>query len=575
MAEKRNVRVLGRSVCGIVLAVVGVAMTAAPALAQVLPGKADPGRVFEQLPSRPRTGPAETPLTIPEAQPESPPPGAENLRFHLSGIILEGNAALPTAELEALYAGVLDTDVSLADLYGIAARITAAYRAAGYIISQALIPAQRIEGGRATIRIVEGFIDQVTVDGEDPSGRILAMGRRIAATQPLTAAMLERYVLLIQDMAGVSVRSVLAPSPSVMGAADLTLIVTRDPVDGYVAVDNRGSGNLGPLQITTGLQLNNPLGLDGKAGLILFTAPVGEEFYFIQGNVVQPIGSDGLALNVSASLSRTHPGGDLAIFDNDGKSVSFDVGFDDPVVRSRALSVYLSFGFGWRDTKSDFFVSTAPTRIYDDHLRTLNAGLRLLATDDLGGRNALALKLERGLDAFGASDAGRLDLSRANGEPAFTTIGGDLSRHQPLGEDFSLVATARFQYAFDPLLAASEIGFGGSSFGSGFAPSEITGDAGLGGRLEAVWHWALSEEAIGAPVYGQSYGFMEGGMIWQRSSPATERRHDSLASTGVGARAQLDPGFSGGWELAFPIDRPAATAKPDSARLFFQLGASF
>ncbi|MCF4165507.1 hypothetical protein L2U69_07625 [Zavarzinia compransoris] len=562
----------GLAACPVIA--IGAALAAGPAKGQVLPGKADPGRVFEQVPPPPAE-PATAPLVVPETRPEVPPEGAEELRFRLVGITLEGNAALATADLRALYTDALGTEVSLADLYAIAARITAAYRAEGYILSQALIPAQRIEGGQATIRVVEGFVDRVIVDGDDPSGRIAAMGGLIAATRPLTAAALERHLLLIQDLSGVSVRSVLAPSATVLGAADLTLVVTRNPVEGFFSVDNRGSDTLGPFQIAVGLQINDPIGLDGEAGLTLFMTPADDELYFIRGRIHQPIGHDGLSLNLGASVNWTHPGADLAPFDNDGRSVALDFGLDYPLVRSRALSLNLSLGLDWRDTWSDFFVSTARTRVYDDHLRILRAGMRLVAVDGLGGRDTLSLKLEQGLDAFGASKAGALDLSRANGKPAFTVIGGDLHRTQPLTEDLALVTRARFQYAFDPLLASAEIGFGGNRFGSAFEPSEITGDSGLGGRLEAMWLWALDADEIDATVYGQTYGFVEGGAIWQRSSPATERRRDSLSSTGLGTRAQLDIGLFGGWEVAFPLHHPAASAEPGSARLFFQLGASF
>lgn len=548
--------------------------TAGPAAAQELPPDADPGRIRERLQAPPPV--RETaPLSLPEAGPEAPPAGAEAMRFHLTGLTLTGNQAIATDQLAPLYAETLGTEVSLADLYGIAAKITAAYRARGFILSQALIPAQRIDGGRATIRVVEGFVDQVTVEGEDPSGRIAAMAGEIAAIRPVTAEVLERYLLLIQDLAGVSARAVLAPSPTVGGAADLTLVVTRDSLQGSLSINNRGSRSLGPYQLTAAMQFNNLSWQDGRAGLTWFTAPAGDELYYAAVSLDQPLGHDGLTLNLSTAYSWTHPGGDLKRFDNDGQSKAIDIGLDFPLVRSRRLSLYVSLGATWRDSRSDFFVSTTPTAIYDDHLRVLRPGLRLQMRDDLGGNNTLAASLSQGFGVFGASGRGDTNLSRANGDPRFTSLSVQAGRTQSLGGNFALVARTSAQYSLDPLLASEEIGFGGTSFGSAFAPSAVTGDSGIGGRLEAAWSWNLPPPAPGFGLFGQSYGFFEGGRIWQRDPPPKERRHDALSAAGIGTRTQLDIGLTGGWELAFPLDHPADTAKPNSARLFFQLGASF
>ncbi|PWR24135.1 ShlB/FhaC/HecB family hemolysin secretion/activation protein [Zavarzinia aquatilis] len=551
-------------------------MLPAAAGAQTLPSGAAPDRIEDRIRLPPVVTPPAEPIDIPEVTPQAAPTGAEAVTFTLKAVDLVGNSAIAGETLLPFFAPYLDQEVSLATLYEIAAAITAAYRDAGYVLSQAVVPAQRITDGRVRLQVFEGYVDKVTIQGEDPSGRIAAMAAEIAASRPLSSTVLERYLLLLQDIAGLSVRAILTASPDVPGAADLTLVPARDELQGYVSIDNRGTPSLGPYQATTALTMNDLFGWDGRATVTLFTAPIDDELLYFLGRVEQPLWHDGMVVSLAASYSRTRPGAALEPFDNEGEAKSFDFGLDQAIIRSRGLSLAAGIEFNWRDSTADFFARTSPVNLYDDHLRVLRANLDLNFVDGWSGTDDLSLTLSQGLGVAGASDRGDTNLSRANGDPRFTSLKGEFGRVQPLGAVFALSFRGAFQFAFDPLLASEEIGFGATSFGSAFESSSISGDSGLGLRLEAIWYWTLPpEDAGGLQVQGQSYGFADGGLIWQRDSGARERGHDSLSSVGLGSRLQLQPGLFGGWELAFPVVNPADTPKPDSGRLFFQLGASF
>lgn len=546
------------------------------ALAQSLPPQADPGRVQERIVPPPVAPGSDQGVEIPAVTAEPAPAGAEQIRFILSELVLSGNSALGAEVLGPLYQPYIGQEVSLATLYEIAAAITNAYRTRGFILSQALVPAQRIVEGRVAIVIVEGRIDRVNVQGDDSSGRIAAIAQQIADEAPLTGASMERYLLLIQDLSGVKARAVLSPSQEVQGAADLTLVLERDPVEGFVSIDNRGSATTGPYQATVGASLNNALGEDERLSLVVLTAPIDDELYYGQVKLEQPIGIEGTTLSLSIAKSLTTPGAGLGAFENEGDSISYDVAVSHPLIRSRALTLNGEASLSWRDATSDFFTKTSPTRIYDDHLRVLRLGLSVETQDDLGGRTSAGVTLSQGLNVAGASEAGDSRLSRGNGDPQFTSIAGRFSHSLPFGSEFALKASGQVQYAFDPLLASEEIGFGGTSSGSAFSSSVISGDSGIGGRLELIWFWALPPDAdFNLLVQGQTYTFIDGGAIWQMARPTGERAHDGLSSTGLGTRFQLEDKVYGGWEVAFPIDNPADEPKPNSARLFFQLGASF
>ena len=131
--------------------------------------------------------------------------------------------AVPAAELAPIWAELVGQPVTLATLDEIAARIGAAYRARGYVLSQAVLPAQTIEDGVVRVQVVEGFVDRVASRAAPPNqqrgaARLFAPVR---ADRPLRLPTLERSVLLARDTFGGTVETVLEPSPDTFAAADL------------------------------------------------------------------------------------------------------------------------------------------------------------------------------------------------------------------------------------------------------------------------------------------------------------------------------------------------------------------
>lgn len=164
----------------VVLLLAFVVPAAAQAPTFQLPGPADPGQIerrFEE-PLRPRVEPE---LKLPAAQPGVAPEGAESVRFFLAGIVFDGVTVYGDDELLRLYDQQLGKEISLADVFDIAARVTAKYRADGYVLSRAVVPAQTIRGGIVRLVVVEGFIDRIIIERDD-----LGTLRRLASQRGIT-----------------------------------------------------------------------------------------------------------------------------------------------------------------------------------------------------------------------------------------------------------------------------------------------------------------------------------------------------------------------------------------------------
>src|SRR5690606_20262503 len=118
---------------------------------------------------------------------------------------VEGNTAFSDEELKFAYEDLLGKEISLLDAQGAVERITELYRSNQYILSQAVLPSQSVNNGVLTIRVVEGFIANVVIQGDVKDG---GAGRKIAESyaegltskHPVKLSDMERYLLLMDDL---------------------------------------------------------------------------------------------------------------------------------------------------------------------------------------------------------------------------------------------------------------------------------------------------------------------------------------------------------------------------------------
>lgn len=551
----------------------------APARAQQDAGSVSPGQVEKQFHRVPVPGFPSGDF-VPGQRELEAPSGAESVRFTLSGIRFDGATVFGSAELEALAGDYLDHEISLADLYALANRVTAAYRNAGYILSQAVVPAQEIGEDRvATIRIVEGFISDVSVQGVEGPARekIESYVDNVLADRPLTAAVLERYMLLVNDLTGVEGRAVLAPSPTVQGAAELRVVAARDTLTGYAGATNRGSEFQGPWQGVGQVETDDTLG--GYGSFRAFGVTTGnDELQHITLARSQFVGDEGAMVSGTLSHTATRPGGALAPFEIKTDSDNLDLAGTYPFIRGRTrnLTARTQFslyrGSSRRLDVPDSGVGDLVPRKTEDRIRSLRVGLTYDWVDGYRGVNLVDAELSRGLDILGASDSPSPNRSRPDGETEYTKLTVYAARVQEIAGPWSVLGSVYGQYAGEPLLSAEQCGAGGPNYGRGYDQSEIVGDSCLMGLLELRY---TREPAVSWLDSYVGYLFVDGGRVYRRAAAAGESDSDERKSWGGGVRFRAARRLSGFLEVAVPTDEPVAATMSDSARVFFALTAEF
>ena len=565
-------RIAGLTANGCCLTVVGMlfcVVDVAAASAQTPGDTADPGQIRRRIEeTRPKpVEPQPRPVVVPEEA--APAAGAiAKPSFVLSAVVFEGNTVFAPGDLALLYEDFLARAITLTEVQEIAQRITKKYQDAGYVFSRAIVPPQGVQGGVLVVRVIEGYVARVRFDGAPGHEDILApYAEKITAVRPITLAALERYLLLINDLAGFSVRNSAVQRMDEEGAHELTVTIGYDALDGVAYVDNRGTPSVGRLQSWLSGAANSMLGLGERVQLGFFTVPnQPRELLYGELSYQQSVGSEGTMLTATASASLVDPGDDLAALDTEGQSTRYSARATHPILRSRSGTLSVSGSFDILDVGEDRQGVTN----FEDHLRVFRVGLDYLRDDSWNGTTTAAVEVSQGVDILGASNAGGPELSLSDGESDFTKVTAKITRSQSIGYDFGIWAAIKGQISADPLLSAEEIALGGSEFGRAYDFSEVTGEHGVAASVELRYGKNLNREILKA---FQLYGFYDFGAVWNDDAPGDGR--ESLASAGVGARMTFPKSIFATVEVAKPLTRTVSTTGDQDWRAFFSLSASF
>lgn len=528
---------------------------------------------FAQTPSPSQTRPG---ASAPEASPPSEfsfppaqglvaPAGADQVRFALHDIVVDGQFPELEAASSQLMAGLSGREVSVGEVYGFAAGLQQAYLSAGFPLARIVVPPQELgEDGVVHVTVVDGFVEAVDATQLAPNvrSRVASMLEPLIGKRRPTRAMLERRLLLAGDTAGLALSSTLTPGRQT-GATVLVLSGEYDPVSAVVAADNRVSEQLGRAQVTASVAFNSPFGHGESLYATYAGYPDGDVLSddsrrrYLALGASMPVGVEGVMLGLSADYSTTRPGEDVAAQLLEGEYSRVGVWASYPLVRSRAANLVARVAF---DAASDVQATKfggPTTTLSADRVRVLRFGLdgSTRIGDDMGLEYTIGAS--QGLDVLGARGKGDATplkpLSRDGADAEFTAIDGSFSLASPSLFGTKTSFSARGRYSFnEPLLRSEQFSPAGWDEMSGPPPGLLVGDSGAVARVEVERQFASAD---GGEVIAP-YAFASATTLRLERPSVLEQASTDATGIGVGLRLGASPragggfGFSGRLEFA-------------------------
>lgn len=529
----------------------------------------DPLRVEESLQSL--SDPVATSPDAPISVAESLDADTQQLRFVFRGLQIEGAVAISDSDLRSLWEHQPGSEISVADVFSYAGRISKAYAKKGYALSFAVVPQQEIKDGIVTIRVIEGFVDNVNYTGASlpngllagTQGTVAAHLAKVSAQRPVTAASLERNLLLINDIPGLAARATFAPAAQGIGGSQLALDVKSKRVSSEFGYNSYMPPALGRQVFGGSLAVNNLVTGVDRFRVSGWHSVNSSAYWSLSGDYLTLVGTDGLSFSASASYGRMIPASPLLrAIDYAGTAVSGNVSVRYPLIRSRKDNLAIEVGASMLDTDADYLAGS----LLRDRLRTTDVALTFETTDALRAASVVRLELSQGLDLPGTGGD-----SRAFGTSNFTIATLSIQRLQPLisgsGGRVDLLLSGFGQRSLrGPLFSSVECSYGGRRFGRRFDAGELSGDHCALGSFELRWS-KIAQDA-GQTWFTQLYGFADAGVVYQQGALIPgERREQRMASAGAGIRLDINKKVLSNLELSVPMHRPNDLARVDTLRI--------
>jgi len=549
-----------------ILAMATLLLDGTPVSGQQLPGQIERGIPRIEVPDLEPVMPSFS-VELPGGT--GPAPGAADETITFEDAQIEGVTVYGDETFEPLLADLRGREITLEQLFGIAAAIQKQYVEDGYFLSFAYLPPQTVEDGIYRVQVVEGYVASVTVEGASAGhrARVRDLLGGLAKDRPARLGTVERALLLADDLNGIAVSGTLRPAEAGTGASDLHVAVSHDRTEVAMELDNRGSKYTGPYQFVVSADVNSLAVVGDAVRAELLTASVFREQRYGRLEYDLPVLDTGARLTFSVAGSLSEPGYDLDQFDTTSKTFQTGIGLSYPILRRRRYSLEASVDFSSTNVRVKF----GEDEIFFDRLRTLGFTLIGQEAGFLAGRTAVVWRYLQNLDVFDASSSDTGLTSRVDAVQTARRTTLDVSRLQRIYGDLSLLVQASGQYAFDPPAASEEFSVGGEDFGRAYDDGEIVGDHGVAALTELRY-----DQDVGA--FGvesvQPYGFYDIGITWDQDRSVSDRR-DTLTSAGFGLRVATAFGLSASLEFAKPLTRSRATDDDDDRAPRIYLGARY
>jgi hemolysin activation/secretion protein len=483
--------------------------------------------------------------------------------FKLRGVSIEGASVMAGDALAEAYKSFLGKTVSQADLVAIAGAMTDIYRAAGYSLTRAIIPPQDIKNGHIRAKVIEGYIAEVALKGDDVDRFwIRPVLERVLGERPSQLKTLERQLLLVNDTPGVRVTdTAIEEIGRASGKFRLIVSVKTWRIFSALGIDNQGAAAVGPYQAFATTGFNSYFFAGDNLNLSASSTPFAlREFAYGRLSYDAPVGTAGARLGFNALYSNVAPGDVRQQVDNHSTTETFEVKGSLAPLETRRSSLWLTGIFGFSDNSERDITGM----IYKDRLRyvSLTADYRL--QDNFGGWNYLSASVRQGLTILGASHKDHDLLSRDGASGSFSLLNFSLTRLQKFSDVWSVKASVNGQWAGGPLLISQQFYLGDAAYGPGF----YSGDSGI-----YVYAELRFDQSVSNPILKgyQIYGFFDKGAVWSFNNGQIL----SLASVGAGIRFILADQWQAGIGLAVPVHAGTTANDVNNVRAIFSLSKAF
>lgn len=488
------------------------------------------------------------------------PEEAEQAKFTISKLLIEGNTLVPAAELQRAVQPYIGENSTIDSLQAALQAIEKVYADHGYGAIKAVLPEQEAEAGVFRISIVEAKLATVRVVGNShySSENIIRSAPALLSGQSPNLQKVAKTLRIANESFAKNTRAVITRSAE-PGKVDAELRVTDiKPWRFAASLDNTGTETTGRGRLGFVFQHANLFDRDHAMAAQFTTSPGHEDDVKIFGLSYRiPVYRFGDTIDLAYGHSDVDSGTVVTTAGNYGISGSGDfvsANYNLSLAPWHDLEQRIVFGLNWRSFESKVVPQGSNTSLIPD-LTSAPASVTYQLGQSQGDIRWLSsLGLIHNLPSGSDGDTAAYNQfgARPGAKAHFDAIRYNIAYYRPIIANWNIRAELGGQWTDDMLISGEQFGVGGANSVRGFNERELSGDKGYRGSLELGTPEWTKLKLPNAHLFGAA--FCDFGYVSRNNPLPGELPHEGVSSTGLGLRMTIGQSFQVKADIARVLD---------------------
>ncbi|MFH1189062.1 MAG: ShlB/FhaC/HecB family hemolysin secretion/activation protein [Candidatus Omnitrophota bacterium] len=420
-----------------------------------------------------------------DIEPEKEAPAVEEGPiFTLKGVNVTGSSIFTPEDFKKIYEPYLGKEAAFADIKAITEKIKGEYKKRGHLTTVVYIPEQDIVDGKVEIRISEGKVGEIMVEGNRwYSSSLIRKYIHVKKNEPLNIFKLQRDLIRLNQNSDLEVKTVITQGRE-PGTTDVILKVTdKFPYHAGAAVDNQGTRLVGKYRNSFSFRSSNLTGFNDSAYFSTIMSSTSS------GNFLTysfPIDTYGTKAGFQFTQFDTKLGKEYKGYDITGNTQIYTPHISGEIYLSDAFQVNVDTGLEIKSIKKKIIGNTTA----DDQLRIPYFAFDIMKLDAFlgGGQTAFSPRVSFGTaDFLGASSRGHPTSSRPATGGSFVKYEHTASRFQKLPYESYAVLRSQLQFASRTLPPSEQLQLGGAYSVRGYPEGDYLSD--YGATFNIDWYF--------------------------------------------------------------------------------------
>jgi len=476
-----------------------------------------------------------------EFAPPAAKPAERAVSFTLTDVTVTGATVLTRKTVRAIYQPYLGKIVTFQDLETIISRIKARYAARGYLTTIAYLPEQDIKEGKVEIRVAEGKMGKLKIEGNAWfSNSLLTKYVHAKKDRILNISALQRDLLRLNQNSDLDVKAVLTASEAPETSDVVLKVVERCPHHMGFAFDNQGTRLVGHYRPSLYYRGTN---ITGNNDSLFINTLFSASSFGQSAGYSAPLTTYGTTAGVDYTVFTMKLGKEFSQFEIKGMAQIAKFHISQELFLNEDFEASATAGLEIKSIEKE----AQGIRTGDDQLRLPYLAFDFMKLDSIGGggQTTFSPRFVFGTEGFlGASYRNNPDASRNGaGGGHFFKYEQTVRRIQRMAAESRLTICAETQVTNITLPPSEQLQLGGASSIRGYPEGDYLCDS--GGFVNIDWAFPtylfprdFKLPHAGMPLRQQLQGavFVDfGGGYLEQVLPG-EKRSKFLAGIGGGLR---------------------------------------